>query len=235
MKLPTISLPKYRLQIPSTKQDITFRPFLVKEQKALLMSLESENTAEILEAIKDTIRSCTAEAINVEILPLFDLCYIFINIRAKSVGEVAEPRLSCESCKTSNQVPINLTDIKVQFPPEHKNKIDLDNDSGVVMQYPTIAMTAVLREVINSESNDNIPLIASCIEKIYVGENVFTGSDYSLDERKSFLENLSGEQLNKILEFFETMPVLSHIVNFDCVKCKHKNTVTLEGLRDFFL
>lgn len=235
MKLPTLSLPKYRLQVPSSKQDISFRPFLVKEQKALLMSLESENLADILDAIRDTIKSCTYDTVDVDDLPLFDLCYIFINIRAKSVGEIAEPKISCSACKHSNSVQINLTEIKVHFPPNFTTKIEFNSESGVIMKCPTISTAPILKEMMNSMKMDNLPLIAACIDKIYVGDSVYTTNDYTDTDRREFVENLTAEQFEKLLAFFETMPSLTHKVEFDCEKCGHKNSMTLEGLRDFFL
>jgi len=233
MTLPKLTLPKYNLNIPSTEKNISFRPFLVREEKALLMAFESEDIKNIITAMKDIIQECTFGNVDANELPLADMCFIFLNIRAKSVGEIAEPSLTCESCNETNSVSVDLTEVKITKDENHSNKIELDAGKGIIMKYPTLSMQNVYNTQIYSP--DNINFTAECIDMIYDGDKVYKSSEYTTEELIEFIDGLTHSQFDKILEFFETMPKLSHDVEFECIKCNHKNKFTLEGIRDFFL
>ena len=233
MTLPTLTLPKYKLTIPSSKEKIFFRPFLVREEKALLIAFEGEEIDNIINAMKDIIRECTFGSVKPETLPLSDMCYLFLNIRAKSVGEVAEPALTCYACNETNTVEVDLTKLKVTKDKNHSNKIDFGENKGVVMKYPTLGMKSVFTNQIHSP--DNLKFAAECIDTVYDGDKVYKSTEYTIEELEEFITGLTHSQFDKILEFFETMPKLSHDVDFTCVKCGEENKMTLEGIRDFFL
>tara|TARA_X000001382_G_scaffold121604_1_gene104018 strand:- start:695 stop:1387 length:693 start_codon:yes stop_codon:yes gene_type:complete len=230
MKLPSVALPKYQIHVPSTGEKVFYRPFVVKEEKVLLIALESGEYPMIAKAIKDIVNSCTYEQLDVETMPIFDICYLFINIRAKSVGETVEPNLICKSCKFKNPTEINLSEIQVMGDLSKDKKLKLGENVGMVLKYPAL----------NTEEDvDGVDLslhsIADCIEMIFEGDNVFKAEDIKKEELVGFIENLTHQQFESILEFFAEMPRLCHSVNYTCSQCGEKNEVTLEGLGDFFL
>jgi|TARA_R110000824_G_scaffold58888_9_gene158778 hypothetical protein len=231
MTLPTITLPKYKLKLHSAGNAVSFRPFVVKEEKVLMIAMESGNFNMIVTAIKDTVKSCTFDKINVDELPVFDLCHLFLNIRAKSVGETAEPILYCQHCDAPNPVEIDLTKINIDEDKEHTKKISLGGELGIVMKYP------VLSEDVESEEQEQISIksIADCIDIIYEGDAIHKSSEYKDEELKTFIEGLTHKQFESILNFFSTMPKLHHDVKFKCAKCEKENEFALEGLGDFFL
>ncbi|MBC8442896.1 MAG: baseplate protein [Proteobacteria bacterium] len=233
MKLPTITVPKYNVTIPTSGKNVSFRPFLVKEEKALLMSLESEDVSNIINSLKDTITNCTFGVVDPETLPLAEMCFLFLNIRAKSVGETAEPALTCMGCEETNFVEVDLTSLDIVKNENHSKKLDIGDGKGIIMKYPTLAMESHFTSQVFSP--DNLNFAAECIDSIYDGDNVYKHTDYSLEELVEFLESLTHSQFEKVLEFFETMPKLQHSVEFKCEKCGMKNTALLEGIRDFFL
>ena len=233
MKLPTITVPKYNVTIPTSGKLVSFRPFLVKEEKALLMSLESEDVSNVLNSLKDIITNCTFGVVDPEKLPLAEMCYLFLNIRAKSVGETAEPALTCMGCEETNYIEVDLTSLEIVQNEKHTKKLELGDGKGIVMRYPTLAMESNFTSQMFSP--DNLKFDAECIDSIYDGDNVYKHTDYSLDELVEFLEGLTHSQFEKILEFFDTMPKLQHIAEFNCKKCDLKNRIVLEGIRDFFL
>ena len=233
MTLPTINTPTYELTVPSTKEKITYRPFLVKEEKILLLALEDENEKSMARALKQIVSNCTSGVNDIDKLPLFDLEYMFLRIRAKSVGEVADLKLLCEDDgKTYVDVQIPLEEIEVSFTEGHTNQIKLNDEVTVEMRYPTFEMLGLAPENMNVEKT--FQLIGSCIERIYEGETVHERADFSNKELGEFLDSLSSEQFQNVQNFFETMPKLKHEVKFKNPKTKKNNTVTLEGLQSFF-
>jgi len=233
--LPKPILPEYSITLPACKKKVKFRPFIVKEEKILLMALESAEIEQIVTALKGVISNCTYGTLNPEELSIPDLCFMFINIRAKSVGETSTPELTCKHCGESNPVEIDLTKIKLKTHKGHTNKIELSSDRGIIMKYPTIEMaSSVIDDPLNPDA-ESFEAIACCIETIYDGENVYKSEDYSIEELIKFVGELTHKQFDSILKFFETMPELRHTVNFECRKCKKKNKMILGGIRDFFL
>ena len=238
MPLPTIATPTYELELPSTKKKISYRPFLVKEEKLLVLALESEDTKQITNAIKAVIKSCVlTKGIKVENLPTFDIEYLFLNIRGKSVGEEVEVNIIAPDDETTSvPVKIMIDEIKVKESEDHTNKVKVDDDLMMEMKYPS------LNEFISnnfdfSEENNierSFDLIGSCIDKIYNEEEVWSLSDFSKKEVNGFLEQMNSKQFKEIEKFFDTMPKLSHEINVLNPKTKVKSTVVLEGLSSFF-
>ena len=233
MSLPVINTPTYELEVPSTKEKIVYRPFLVKEEKILLMAMEEEKDAQLNRALKQVVNNCTFEKVDVGKLPLFDLEYIFLRIRAKSVGEVATVSVLMEDDnETYVPVEIDLESIEVQFSEGHTNKISLTDDISIEMGYPTFEFMNFKAE--DTEVNQMFDIIGKSIERVYEGETVYERAEFSKKDLKVFLESLTTEQFKKVQEFFESMPRLKHTLEIENPNTKKKNTVTLEGLQAFF-
>ena len=238
MPLPTIVTPSYELELPSTGKKVKYRPFLVKEEKLLVLALETESTKDISTAIKTVLKNCIqSRGVKVENLPTFDIEFLFLNIRGKSVGEEVEVNLIApDDGETQVPVTINIDDIKIQKSEEHTNKVKLDDALIMEMKYPSLDQFIksnfdFTEEVSMDQSFD---LIASCIDKIYNEEEVWSTSDCTKKEVKEFLEQMNSMQFKEIEKFFETMPKLSHSVTFKNPKTKVESTVVLEGLSSFF-
>ena len=238
MPLPTIATPTYELELPSTGKKIKYRPFLVKEEKLLVLALETENTKDITTAIKNVLKNCIqTKGIKVDHLPTFDIEYLFLNIRGKSVGEEIEVNLICPDDDVT-QVPttINIDDIKIQKDEKHTNKIKLDDNLMMEMKYPSLDQFIRSNFDFNEDSNvdQSFDLIATCIDKIYNEEEVWSTADCTKKEVRDFLEQMNSMQFKEIEKFFETMPKLSHSIKIKNPKTKVESTVVLEGLSSFF-
>jgi hypothetical protein len=238
MPLPKISTPVYELELPSTGQEIQYRPFLVKEEKLLVLALESENTKEITTAIKNVIKSCIqTKNIKVESLPTFDIEYLFLNIRGKSVGEEIEVNVICpDDGETYVPVKINIDEIQVQKNEEHTNKIQVDDNIVMQMKYPSLDQFIKNNFDFSGDTNmdQSFDLVASCIDKIFNDEEVWTSGDVTKKELIDFLEQMNSAQFKQIEKFFETMPKLSHSVKVKNPKTEVESEVILEGLSSFF-
>ena len=239
MPLPKISTPTYSMVLPSTEKEINYRPFLVKEEKLLVLALESEDTKQITNAIKAVIKACVlTKGIKVEALPTFDIEYLFLNIRVKSVGEDLEVNIICpDDDKTQVPVTIDLDDIQVQKTEGHTNKIKLDGNIMIEMKYPSL--NEFIKSNFDMEEGKNqmdqsFELIAQCIDKIYTEEEVWSTSDCTKKEMSEFLESMNSAQFKQIEQFFTTMPKLSHTVTVTNPETKVKSDVVLEGLASFF-
>jgi hypothetical protein len=238
MPLPTIATPTYELVLPSTKKKINYRPFLVKEEKLLVLALESEDTKQITTAVKSVIKSCvTTRGVKVETLPTFDIEYLFLNIRGKSVGEEVEVNITApDDGETQVPVTIALDEILVVENEDHNKQIKLDDELMMDMKYPSLDQFIKNNFSMTDEMdlNKSFELIASCIDKIYNEDEVWATADVSKKEVVEFLEGMSSIQFKQIEKFFETMPRLSHTVEIVNPKTKEKSTVVLEGLSSFF-
>jgi len=238
MPLPKIVTPEYDLVLPSTQKNITYRPFLVKEEKLLVLALESENTKQITTAIKSVLKSCIlTRGIKVEKLPTFDIEYLFLNIRARSVGEEVEVNIVApDDGETNVTVTIDLEDIQVQTNKNHSNKIKLDETLMMEMKYPSLEQFISNNFDFEGETdiNQSFELIASCIDKIYNEDEVWSTDDCTKKEVVDFLEQMSSTQFKEIEQFFETMPKLSHTIEITNPSTKVKSTIVLEGLSSFF-
>jgi hypothetical protein len=238
MPLPKISTPTYELELPSTGEPIKYRPFLVREEKLLVLALESENTKEITTAIKTVIKNCIqSRGIKVESLPTFDIEYLFLNIRGKSVGEEIEVNLICpDDGDTTVLTKIAIDEIKVEKNEEHTNKIKIDDTLMMEMKYPSLDQ--FIKSNFDFSSNNNMEqsfdLIVSCIDKIYNEEEVWSASDVTKKELVDFLDQMNSNQFKQIEKFFETMPKLRHEVELTNPNTKVESKVVLEGLSSFF-
>ena len=238
MPLPKISTPTYELELPSTGQTVKYRPFLVKEEKVLVIALESEDNKQITNAIKAVLKSCVlTKGIKVDHLPTFDIEYLFLNIRGKSVGEELQVNIICPDDETT-QVPITvaLDEIQVEKSENHSNKIKLDKDLMMEMSYPSLDQFIKNNFDFNEENqmDQSFQLIASCIDKIYNEDEVWATADCTKKEVNKFLESMNSSQFKEIEKFFETMPKLKHTVSVTNPKTKVKSDVVLEGLASFF-
>ena len=238
MPLPKIATPTYSLVLPSTEKEINFRPFLVKEEKLLVLALETEDTKQITTAIKAVIKNCIqTKGIKVETLPTFDIEYLFLNIRGKSVGESLDVNIICpDDEKTNVPVTINLDDIQVKKTEGHSNKVKLDNTLMMELKYPSLDEFIKSNFDFKDENamEQSFNLIASCIDKIYNEEEVWVAADCTKKEIKEFLESMNSSQFKKIEEFFTTMPKLSHTIKVKNPNTKVESEVVLEGLASFF-
>ena len=233
MTLPVINTPTYELVVPSTKDTLVYRPFFVKEEKILLMAMEEENETHLNRALKQVVNNCTFQKMKVDKLPLFDLEYIFLRIRAKSVGELAKLQILCEDDgETYVPIEIDLETINVEFQKDHDTKIEITDEIGIVMSYPTFEYLDFSVE--ESDINKLFDIIGSSIHQIFEGETVYERTDFNKKELKTFLESLTSEQFKKVQNFFETMPRLRHTLEIENPKTKVTNTVVLEGLNAFF-
>lgn len=235
MALPKIAIPKFSVTLPSTGEKIHFRPFLVKEEKVLLIAMQSEDESAIIDAVRDVVVACVDEKINAAKLPYFDIEYLFLNIRAKSVGE----QINLEyrhtgginyqgiQCEVVTPVQINIEEVKVDKLEGHTNKIMLTDTMGIEMKYPSI-------DEINSiaKGTDELEMLARCIKCVFDEQNVYDPDN--LRDSIAFIENLNSEQFSKITQFFNSMPKLRHSIKYTCRGCGQEDVVKLEGLSDFF-
>jgi hypothetical protein len=237
MALPKINTPTYELEVPSTNEKIKYRPFLVKEEKILLIALESNENNQIIQAVKEIVAMCTFDKIDLGNMPMFDVEYIFLQIRSKSVGETSNLKLLCkDDGETYADVKIDLGDIKVSVDEEHTNKIELTDEMGMIMTYPTIDsfMSTGISEI---TSSNMLEVIATCILQIYdkKGEEVFDAKDQTKEELDDFIGQLNTKQFQEVQKFFDTMPKLQHTVTVKNPKTKVESEVVLNGLNDFFV
>jgi len=238
MPLPKIATPTYELELPSTGETIQYRPFLVKEEKLLVIALESEDTKQITTAIKTVIKNCIlTKNIKVELLPTFDIEFLFLNIRGKSVGEEIDVNIICpDDGDTQVQVKINLDDIQVQKNEEHSNRIKIDDKIMMEMKYPSLDQFIKNNFDFDNKNamDQSFDLIGSCIDKIYTEDEVWATADVSKKELNEFLESMNSSQFKDIEKFFETMPKLSHTIKVTNPNTQVESEVVLEGLASFF-
>ena len=238
MPLPKIATPTYELELPSTGKTIQYRPFLVKEEKLLVIALESEDNKQITTAIKAVLKACVlTKGVKVESLPTFDIEYLFLNIRGKSVGEELDVNIVCPDDETTEVgVKIYLDDIQVQRDENHTNKIKLDDSLMMEMKYPSLDEFIKSNFDFNDKNqmDQSFQLIASCIDKVYSEDEAWATADCTKREVNEFLESMNSNQFKEIEAFFTTMPKLSHTINVKNPKTKVESEVVLEGLASFF-
>ena len=236
MALPKLTTPTYELEIPSTNEKVKYRPFLVKEEKILMMAMETKNESDIVQAVKDIVSECTFNKVNLNVMPMFDVEYIFLNIRSKSVGEVSKLKLLCpDDGKTYADVELDLNEVKVQVGDDHTNKIELGDGKGMIMTYPTISSFAD-SGIRNINASNMLDVVSSCILQIYEeeGKKTYDPKDQTKKELKEFIEQLNTKQFRDVQKFFETMPKLKHDITIKNPKTKKESKITLTGLNDFF-
>jgi hypothetical protein len=230
MALPTLSSSKYELTVPSSKTKIEYRPYLVKEEKILMIAAESNDESQMIRAIKDIIRSCTFDKCNAEALTMYDLEYIFTLLRSKSVGEGTELRFNCKECDESNDVLVDLNTVSVSSEPD--KRIALTDSIGMLMKFP------LLNDAIDDSKGGDIDkvfnIIISCIDSIYEGDQMFDSVDQTREELMAFVEGLNSEQFQKVNNFVTNMPHAYIDVEFKCTKCGEDNDINVKGLANFF-
>jgi hypothetical protein len=237
MALPVQNTPIYNLEIPSTKEKFKFRPFLVKEEKALMLAQQSEDVDVMTDTLKSIIESCAKSKIDVDSLATFDLEYIFCQIRAKSVGEVIDLIFSCDDCddpKAAVKISFDVTTINVKYKEGHEKKIKLFDDVGIVMKYPNIKTLNKLLTTDLTDTGAVTKTIAECIDFIYNSEEVFYAKEQSVEDLVEFINNLTTEQFSRIENFFATMPRMEEPVKYSCPVCKKEHDKILTGLSNFF-
>jgi len=236
MALPKLEVPIYELTVPSTDEKIKYRPFLIKEEKILLIAMESGANEDVIQAVKQIVSECTFNTLKLGNMPMFDVEYIFLQIRSKSVGEVSKLKILCrDDGETYANVEVDLTEIEVQVNDDHTNKIELTDEMGVIMKYPTIDSfsTAGISDITPENMLD---VIVACIDKIYdkKGEEVYDSKDSSKKELMDFVEQMNTQQFQDVQAFFDSMPKLRHEITVVNPKTKKENIVALSGLNDFF-
>ena len=236
MPLPKLNAPTYELVLPSTEKKVKYRPFLVKEEKILLLAMESEDEKQMQDAVKQILKNCIlTRGVKVEEMAVFDIEYLFLNIRGKSVGEEVTLNLICpDDEETTTEITIDIEDIKVQKPDDHDNIIKLNDDVAVVMKYPSLE-TFVKNNITGDAGLETVfDLSIDCISQIVEGDDVYEAKSFSKKELLEFLESMDSTQFQSIQKFFETMPKLSHKVSIKNPKTGVESDVVIEGLQSFF-
>ena len=236
MALPQIALPTYELEVPSTGKTIKYRPFVVKEEKLLLLALDSGDDKQIEEATRNLLKNCIQSRVKLEDLAIFDLEYIFLNIRAVSVGEVVEMLLTCDDDgETQVRYNLDLTQVEVDKPEGHSNKIMLSDDMGVIMKYPSFDEFVKISIIGKSVADDDaMSIIAGCIDQIFDGEDVYDSSTTSKKEFLEFVGGLTNKQFESVQKFFEASPVLKHEIKVTNPNTGVENKFVIQGLTNFF-
>ena len=246
MGLPKIAVPEYTLILPSSGKELKYRPFLVKEEKILLIAMESEDETQIINATKTVINNCVYGDVDAATLPTFDIEYIFLWLRGRAKGEVVELKYNCPTCKGTIPIKFNIEDVEIHRTEGHTEKISLTDDLGVVMKYPNIALQSKIESVKDEKNIDRVfRTVLLCIDYIYDNEKSYSSKDHTQAEMVEFLESLTDEQFQKIAKFFETSPKLQHEVKLHCANkvngkgkekkdCGYEEDLMLEGLQSFF-
>lgn len=238
MALPLNKTPIFNLIIPSTGKEINYRPFLIKDEKTLMIAQQSEDSQVMVDTLKEVIKSCIkTEGVDVDSFATFDLEYIFTQIRAKSVGERVELFLKCDTCedeKAVTQVNIDLTQLEVQRDPSHSTKVELYDDVGVVLKYPSLDLIKKLDSLNGENVEQMFDIITDCIDYIYTSSEVYHAKEQTREELKEFLNNMTADQFAKVQKFFETMPRLKKEISYNCPVCGKAHNKVLEGLNSFF-
>ena len=235
MALPKLETPKYEMEIPSTKEVVEYRPFLVKEEKLLMIAQETNDSKEIIRVMRDIIEACTFNKVKANNLTVYDAEYIFLQLRSKSVGENVDFQLKCSECNTPNRVTLHLGDVGVYSPPNMElvsNKVELTDKVGMTLKPVSMKNAAT----VDNQSEDMITnLLISVIENIYDEDNVYPADNTSTEELVEFVESLNHEQVTQIQKYISSLPSLQHTIVFNCINCKTKNEQVLNGLQDFFV
>lgn len=232
MALPKIDIPKYEVKIPSTGKTVMYRPYLVKEEKILMIALESKSNSQIMTAMKDIVSSCTFNKVDPDKLCTFDLEYLFLKLRSKSVGEVSRIGIKCKHCEAVNKTEINLDEVQVQFPEKVEKKIQLNDEVGITLNYPKADFLSDQDGKLTPEAITNV--IIACIDTIYDKDGVYHAADHKKEELAEFVDSLNQAQFLKIQEFISNMPKLQMEIKFKCEKCKKDNSLEISGLQNFF-
>ena len=231
MALPKLNTPTYELELPSTSKKIKYRPFLVKEQKILMMAQDSEDETEISEAVGSLVQSCTFGEIDPKTSPMFDIEFLFLKIRGKSVGDKIELNLICpDDGKTQVKKTIDLEDVGIHMLEDHTNEIAVSDECKIIFRYPILSD---MKGVAVSDISSAFSVISSCISEIHYGDDIYNKNDISKKDIEEFIDSLTGEQFEKITGFFQTMPKLRYVVEVTNPETKKSNEIVVEGLQSF--
>jgi len=233
MALPKVTAPRHVLTVPSTGEEISYRPYLVKEEKVLMMAMESNNQQQIVRAIVDTIKSCTEDRVDANNITTFDLEYIFLQLRTKSVGEATTVRMKCSECEEMNDVKVDLASIEAPVVNKEKRIVKISDDISIQLKYPMV------RDAMNGSTGESVTesvfdAIMFSLDKIFYNEEILEAKDHSKQELMEFIESMNSEQFEKLGQEVGKLPALSKTVQYDCVKCSHHNEKELKGLSNFF-
>lgn len=226
------SVPKHQTILPISGKKIEYRPFIVKEEKILLMAAETKNEKTINSAVREVVLACTNNAVDVFKIPTTDMEYLFIQLRSHSVGETTKPNIKCTKCELPNECTVDLSKINIQTNPIHSKIIKLTEDINILMRYPTLNDVKEMGD--ENEVEKTIELLVRCIDKIYHGETIYNTEEMDFSEVRNFIDEMTQEQFKKIFNFIETMPRLEEKVSFKCVGCGEENSITLKGITSFF-
>lgn len=232
MPLPKIATPKYAVTVPSTKKQTTFRPFLMKEQKVLMMALESKSNDDMFRAMCDILTSCVDGVDDPNNMPLFDVEYLFTKVRSKSIGEVIDVRVGCPSCNKKTEIEINLDQLEVVFPENITNKIMLTDKMGIILKYPSLH--DAVQNMNDVSSSGVVSFICDSIEGVFDEDQVWGKKDFTKEEIIAFVESMSTGQFEKVTEFYRNIPQLSKTAKCTCMHCSHEFEINFKGLQDFF-
>jgi DNA-directed RNA polymerase subunit M/transcription elongation factor TFIIS len=241
--LPKIDVPMYSVELPLTKKKVRYRPFLVKEEKLLMMAMEADDIKGVTTTIKQIANNCLLDEIDVDTLPVLDIEFLFLQLRARSVNEIVELSYKCNNIvkddedneKTCNHLvkfDFNIFDIKPTFDEKHTNKIELSNELGIVMRYPTFESIETIED--ENDVNKVFSILDTCIDYIYDKDNIYYAKDATKEELREFIESMTREQFDKVKNFFDTMPKLKKKVDFKCGKCGYSENIEVEGIQNFF-
>jgi hypothetical protein len=232
MTLPTISAPRYTLTLPSSGKTVSYRPFLVKEEKMLLMAAESKDSGQITKSMAHVLNSCIDEKLDIDDLPMFDVEYLFLQLRSRSIGESIDLSFKCEGCDIEFKKKIDLSQIEVKKDDNHEANIPLQDGIGIIMKYPRYGDVASME--MKDESMDPMKMVYLCIDKIYDSEKVYEAKNYSESDLEAFIDSLNQSQMQKIQDFFTTMPKIECEIDYGCAKCNFEKKLKLNSLSDFF-
>lgn len=237
MALPVMKAPQYTTSIPSINKEVKFRPFLVKEEKALLIAQQSEDPNVMINTLKEIIKGCVIDNIDIDSLATFDYEYLFTQIRSKSVGETTQLVFKCDTCedeKAKSIVTVDLNKCEVNIPENHTNNILLFDDVGIIMKYPTLETLDKIYSMRSGNIESVFDVVTDCIDQIYSSEEIYHSKEQSKEDIKQFLENLTQQQFSKIEAFFDTMPVLKQEIEYDCPLCNKHHKKLVQGIESFF-
>ena len=233
MALPVLNAAKYRTIVPSLGKEVEYRPYLVKEEKILMIAMESKDQRQILTALKDVIKACIYDDIDVDKLAMFDLEALFLKLRGKSVGETTEIKAKCVECDAENNQAINFDDIKMPIMKKGNNRIELTADVGVMLSYPSVSVIEKQDPKANNV-DQAMHMIVSSIDSIYDADDVYSAKDEGRKAVEAFIDSLNSGQFKKLTTYFEDMPAVTYDLKYDCSKCGHKNDIELKGFDNFF-
>lgn len=232
MNIPMVKVPTYTMTLPFSKTEVKFRPYVVKEEKILIMARESDNNESMIQAVGDIVRECTFGAVDIEKAPMFDVQYAFLQIRGKSIGEKFDFNVTCGGCKKVIPISVGVDEFTLAITPGHVNKIQLDENFTIVMKYPSIK--SFIKLYFDDNEQAIYDVVADCIETIYTDDEVYQNDGTDRKMFLDFLENLTVQQFEMLERFFITMPILQKDITFECPHCSEKNRTLINGVSNFF-